>query len=252
MSSDPFALSTVVPFSEGNDSSAPERLFAAYSSTAGLCILDPEYRYVWINHKFAEMNGKTASEHFGKTVRDIVGDLADVIEPYLRRAFATNQPILNVELSAIHPVQETAFHWTQYFFPLKDAEGELTRIGMVVAEIAEKKTLQNAVQDLDGKLRKQMERLQAMLDVSGLLSSNWDVPLVFPMVSAHLRRLLHHELASFVLYNPESHELQRHAVDFPLSKGLLSTTPISAKNTPAERALQAHDDYLLQGGIAGL
>ena len=108
----------------------------------------------------------------------------------------------------------------------------------MVTETAETKNLQNAVQDLNGKLRNEVERLQAMSDVSGLLASNWDVPLVFPTVSAHIRRVLHHELASLVVYNAEKHELVRQAVDFPLSKGFLATTPISARSTPAERALR--------------
>jgi formate hydrogenlyase transcriptional activator len=106
-----------------------------------------------------------------------------------------------------------------------------------MTEISGKK-VPEAVRDLDDKLRKEMNRLQVLTDINALLSSNWDVPLVFPTVSSHIRRVLQQELASFVLYNPEKHELVRHAIDFPLSKGLIARSPVSAKNNPAETALQ--------------
>jgi hypothetical protein len=215
-----------------------EPLFEAYSSTAGLCILDSEYRYIWINHKLADMNGMPAIEHIGKSVREALDELADAIEPHLERLFHTGEPILNAELSAPRPGKKTAVCWMQHFFPLRDAAGKVTRVGMVVTE-THAGGLHKVVRDLSGKLRKEMDRLQVFSDVSGLLSSNWDVPLVFPMVSARIRRVLHHELASFVLYDAETQALVRQSIDFPLSKGPVLTAPLTAKNSPVEGALKA-------------
>jgi formate hydrogenlyase transcriptional activator len=83
-----------------------------------------------------------------------------------------------------------------------------------------------------------MDRLQSLLDITSLLSSNWDVPAVFPMISARIRRVLQQELASFALYDDETGTLVRQAIDFPLSKGLLSIAPMNAKNSPAGHSLQ--------------
>lgn len=213
-------------------------LLDSYSSSAGLCILDLEHRYIWINRQLAEMNGVPAPEHIGKTVREVLGGLSDAIEPLLERVYATGEPILNSGLAAAHPATKTAVHWTQHFFPLKDSSGKVTRIGVVVTETPARE-LHKLVRDLDGKLRKEMARVQVFNDVRGLLSSNWDVPLVFPMLSARIRRLLHHELASFVLYDAATHELIRQSIDFPLSKGVILNSPLTAKNSPAERALKA-------------
>jgi hypothetical protein len=49
-------------------------------------------------------------------------------------------------------------------------------------------------------LRQETNRLQMLTDVTSLLSSNWDVAQVFPKVSAHLRRVLYQEFATFALH----------------------------------------------------
>jgi len=91
--------------------------------------------------------------------------------------------------------------------------------------------------DLESKLRREMARLQIVLDVTGLLALNSDVLQVFPKISARVRRLLHQEFASFALHDASTGLLVHQAVDFPLSKGLLSTAQISDSNSPAARAL---------------
>src|ERR1700740_2270980 len=71
--------------------SEPEQLLTAYFSvsSAGLCILDTELRYVAINQTMAEMNGISAAEHLGKTVREVLGDFAEVVEPQFKRVLAS-------------------------------------------------------------------------------------------------------------------------------------------------------------------
>jgi hypothetical protein len=44
-----------------------------------------ESRYLAINNTLAEINRIPAQNHIGKTVREILGDFADVVEPELRR-----------------------------------------------------------------------------------------------------------------------------------------------------------------------
>ena len=48
-----------------------EQLLSAYfrSSTVGLAIVDPELRFLAVNNTLAEINGVSASDHLGKTLR---------------------------------------------------------------------------------------------------------------------------------------------------------------------------------------
>ncbi len=224
----------------------PDRLIAAYfqSSTVGLCTLDVGLRYVTINDALARTHGIPAEQHLGRTVREILGTVADLLEPGFQRAFELGRPILNVEVGPVPPASAETGHRIEHIFPIKDESGTTTRILVVVFEVSEKRKLQTAIKDLDGKLRKEMDRLQSLLDITSLLSSNWDVPAVFPMISARIRRVLRQELASFALYDGESGTLIRQAIDFPLSKGLLSIDPMNAKKTPAGRSLQKRSSII--------
>ena len=218
----------------------PFQLIAAYfkSTTIGICILDKDFRYLSINDTLARMNGLPAADHLGRSVREVMGEAADRIEPQLERVIAEREPILNLERSADIPRRNEAVHWIEHCLPIQDATGSVSRIAVVVVETTERKKLQQAVQSLDKKLHREAERLQTLLDVSSVLSSNADVPQVFSRISARIRRVLHQEFAAYALHEAETGLLVRQALDFPLSKGLISFGPISTVNSPAGHALQ--------------
>ena len=214
-----------------------DELLAAYASTAGIAILDSEYRYLWVNQRLAALNGLQPSEHLGKTVRDVTGQIADEIEPYLQRVFSTGRPILNVEISGAHSAKKTTVHRRAHFFPIKAEANQVVRVGVVVTEIRDAKKLQKEIEDRDRRLRIETNRLEALTEINTLLSSNWDVPQVFPAVSARIRRVLRQEMAGFVGYNAETNEFVQHALDFPLSKGFIAQSPLSAIDSPVQQAL---------------
>jgi formate hydrogenlyase transcriptional activator len=229
----------LIPF-EKNDFEAEGLMEGFFSaSSAGLCILDTELRFVAINSVLASMNGIAVRDHIGKTLREVLGDFADVIEPEMRNVFSTGQPVLNFEVSAIVPSRTEPGHWIEDYFPIRDENGVVTRIGAVVIEITEQKKLKASVNEMSRKLRKQMEELQMLLEVTHLLASNWgNVPEIFPRISALLRRILHHEYSGVQVYDGETGTLKRQVDDLPFGKGLLSTANISLKHSPGGRCLE--------------
>jgi formate hydrogenlyase transcriptional activator len=82
------------------------------------------------------------------------------------------------------------------------------------------------------------KNLQTLGEISGIVAADWDVKQIFPTLSARLRRLLHQEYASYVLHDPSTGLLVRQAFDFPLSKGLLGSTAVSAHNSTLGHAFQ--------------
>jgi len=80
-----------------------------------------------------------------------------------------------------------------------------------------------------------------LLDVIGLVSSNWDLPQVFPRISARIRRVLRQEYASFALHDASSGLLVRQAMDFPLGKGITSDVQIATSGSPSAQVLQARE-----------
>ena len=232
----------LVQFARPEALTEPEKLLAAYfsSSTVGLCILDSETRYLAVNKTLAAMNGIPAADHIGKTMVEILGDAAGAIEPHFRRAFSSGEPVTNIEISANLPTRTATGHWLEHFFPIKNASGTVQRIAIIVIEITKQKELEQSLQHTSARLRKQVDRVQMLLDVSAIMASSWNLPQAFPHISARIRRVLRHEYAGFDLHDANTGLLVRQAQDFPLSKGLLSALPISPDNSPGGLALREH------------
>ena len=217
-----------------------EKLATEYfsSSAVGVCILDDESRYMAINDALARMNGLPASEHLGKKTGEVLGDVADTLEPELRKVLTTGMPV-NFEIRANLPLRSESGHWIEHLVPIPDESGRITRVGVVVVEVTAQKALEVFLHETNKKLDNEIKRLETLLEISRLLSSNWDLPRVFPKISAQIRRLLHQEYASFALHDSSSGLLVRQAMDFPLGKGFISKLPVAAGDSPSAHALEA-------------
>ena len=228
----------LTPFARPEALLDPEKLLAAYfsSSTVGLGILSSDRRFLAINRTLAEINGLPADEHLGKTLPEVLGGLADELEAKLERVLSTREAV-NFEVSGTLPTRTEPGHWIAHYLPISDATGAVTRIGVVVVEVTAQKKLEESVQHLGGRLRKEMDRLQVLLDVSALMSSNWNLRLIFPQVSARIRRVLRQEYAGIELHDAGTGLLIRQVEDFPLGKGLLPLVS-SPSNSPEARSLQ--------------
>ena len=61
----------------------------------GLCYFDRDLRYRYINKWLADMNGLSPELHLGKTIQEIVGEVAVGVTPQLRHVLETGKPILD-------------------------------------------------------------------------------------------------------------------------------------------------------------
>jgi formate hydrogenlyase transcriptional activator len=217
---------------------ASEELLGAYfsASRVGLCTLDAGFRYLAINQTLAAINGVSADAHLGKSVREILGDIAELVEPQLKKIFETRQPVLNLEISSVLPTRTEPGHWIVHYIPLKNAAGEVTQIGVVVVEITDLKNLQESLRDVSETLRQEMKRQHVMMEVSRLLAKS-DVQQAFPQISAYLRRILRQEYAALAVRDEKSGKLVRHAMDFPLRKGPAPAAEFNPGNDPGGKAL---------------
>jgi PAS domain S-box-containing protein len=106
----------------------------------GLAILDRDLRYVRLNHRLAEINGIAVEDHIGRTVREIIPDLADRVEPLFRRVLTTGEPLPDLELSGETTAQPGVERtWIENCYPLKDETGQILGINVVVQEITDRK-----------------------------------------------------------------------------------------------------------------
>ncbi len=115
-----------------------DAFFAA--APALMCIFDDHLRFVQVNEKLAESTGPSVAEHLGKTVREVVPEMVDTLEPMLQSILANGEPILNVEISATTLSQPGVLrYWLASYFPLPGENGQPIGVGGVAVEITDRK-----------------------------------------------------------------------------------------------------------------
>src|SRR5260221_11469324 len=108
--------------------------FAA--SPSGMAMVDPQLRYMKVNQPLADITGGPLQSHIGKTIRETVPQLADILEPLYQEVFATGKPILNFALSGeTNPSPGELRDWQISYFPLMGEAGEPKAGGAIVNEI---------------------------------------------------------------------------------------------------------------------
>jgi formate hydrogenlyase transcriptional activator len=202
----------LIPFISGEPI---DQLLAGYftSSTIGLCILDTEFRYMAVNDTLAHMNGVPAENHLGKSVADVLGNVAGKIEPKLEHVLATGEPVLNFEITGVLPTASAPGHWLETYFPIKDLHGEVKRIGVAVMEITEPRKLDESVRHLTDKLRQKQNRLQMLREIDIALSRHLDLKHMFAAAARCLEKVIPFDLAAMWLYQPEHQTMRAVAID---------------------------------------
>jgi formate hydrogenlyase transcriptional activator len=101
-------------------------------------------------------------------------------------------------------------------------------------------------QSVQQQLKDERDRLSLLLQINNTVVSVLDLHDLLNAVSAALRPLVPHEYASLSLYDPESQRLQIHALDFPVSKGLLQEGLfVPVEGTPTGRALMTRQPVFI-------
>nr|MCU0537170.1 PAS domain S-box protein [Hydrococcus sp. Prado102] len=120
----------------------------------GLCFIDTDLRFVRINEQLAQINGLPASEHIGRTLREIIPEMADDLEPLYRQVIESGEPILNLEVSGTNRAQPGVVRdWLVSYYPLKDGEERVLGVNVMVQEITESKKAAIALYESENKLR---------------------------------------------------------------------------------------------------
>ena len=116
-------------------------------SPVGLCFMDTNYRYVRINEHMADINGLPVGAHIGRTLREVIPDLADGIMEFYRPIYERGVPVLNAELHGAAPTSPSVQrHWLANFFPFRSETGEITGLIAAVMDVTQLKQAQLALQ----------------------------------------------------------------------------------------------------------
>ena len=111
----------------------------------GLAFIDRDLRFQRVNPALAAINGVPVEGHLGRTVSEVVPQLAPVLEPLFRRVLETGEPVAEIELSGettAHPGQRRS--WLASYYPVRTDQGHVLGIGAVVVDISERRQTEDA------------------------------------------------------------------------------------------------------------
>ena len=151
-----------------------DAVFAA--APVGLAFMDTEYRYVRVNEALAALNGHPVEEHFGRTLREVLGDqLADEIEPLHRQVLETGEPILDLDIERAMPgAPDDARHWLISYYPVLDVDDHKIGVGVVITDVSEREQARAAAERAGARLAVLAEASQTLastLDYESTLAS---------------------------------------------------------------------------------
>lgn len=147
------------------------------SATVGMCVVDSQLRFVRVNETLAEIDGLPVEKYAGKTLREVVPNLALAIEPLYQQVLATGQPVLNREVRGEVPSKPgVTRYWLVSYFPI---QGELDcayGVGTVVVEISERKQLELALEASKAKLNDILNNaVAAITSMRVFAGGSWEI-----------------------------------------------------------------------------
>ena len=125
-----------------------------YSTTPiGLCSIDLDFRFVRINEHLANINGVSIADHIGRTIRDVLPDVADQLEPMHRRVIASREPIVNREVSGTTSEQPNVVRdWLVSYYPKMLPDDRVIGINCMVQEITDRKKILATLEERNQEL----------------------------------------------------------------------------------------------------
>jgi two-component system, cell cycle sensor histidine kinase and response regulator CckA len=185
------SLELMVRESEARSRQQLAEIEAIYANVpVGLCVVDSDLRFVRINERLAEINGMSIAQHLGRTVREVLPNLVEELEPLFRSVLETGRPIFQREVCGTTPAQPgVERNWIADYGPLKEGD-KVIAVNAVVIEVTEQRRTQKALQMSE-------ERLRIALEGNSEGVWDWDIrkgPAVF---NAGYSRMLGYEPEEF-------------------------------------------------------
>jgi len=144
-----------------------ERLFAF--APIGLCYYDMDLRYRYLNQWLARINGVQVEACLGKTLEEMVPELATKVVPRLRHVVETGEAIIDGEIEVeTLPHPGGSRHFRHSYYPDKSKDGTVVGVCCVVQDITAQKEAELELV----KRSKQLEHLALYDTLSGLGNRN--------------------------------------------------------------------------------
>ena len=113
-------------------------------SGVGVVVFDADLRYIFANEVAAEINGRPVADHVGRTIHEVVPDIAVALDPVLRDVLARNEPLLNAEATGETPgAPGRRRYWHTSYIPFTSPQRPGERLlAVVFVEVTDQRRAQ--------------------------------------------------------------------------------------------------------------
>jgi PAS domain S-box-containing protein len=133
------------------------QLQAVYDGApVGLAFLDRNLRYMNLNRRLANMNGRPIEEHLGRTVAEMIPELYPQVEPFIRRALA-GEAIPGIEITKPATGPNTEKTILLSYEPARDEAGEVVGVSVALVDLTPVKRAEEARHETEQHFRHMME-----------------------------------------------------------------------------------------------
>ena len=141
------------------------------ASPIALALFDRELRFLYANEAQAKINGVPLSEHWGRTLWEVMPQIAPNFAPILSRVIETQEPFLNVKFSG--EVRPGVFRSTiGNHYPVCLPSGEAIGVGVAVMDVTDLALTQQELMESEARFRTLADNISQfawMADESGAL-----------------------------------------------------------------------------------
>ncbi|MDJ0973286.1 MAG: response regulator [Planctomycetota bacterium] len=161
-----------------------EQLYA--TAPIGLALNDTDLRYLRINEMLAALNGAPVEAHLGRTLRQVIPELAPMAEPLMKGVVETGEAVLGHEIRATppgDPASEGTYLLNVY--PLFDEAGRVRAISTVVQDLTPQKAAEEERLRFEAKLQ-HAQKLESLGVLAGGIAHDFNNLLVGMLGNAEL------------------------------------------------------------------
>ncbi|MCH6546552.1 MAG: PAS domain S-box protein, partial [Deltaproteobacteria bacterium] len=135
----------------------------------GLCHMDRDLRYLRCNEKLAEINGIPAKDHIGRTLREIVPEIAETMESVYHHVIESGNPVVDVVATGATAADpQKVRHFSACYYPVKSEDGVVQGVSSIVQDITERKEADETLREAHNQLDRRVEERTKELAVTNL------------------------------------------------------------------------------------
>jgi PAS domain S-box-containing protein len=115
----------------------------------GVALVDGDARYMYINDYLAQLNGRPASEHVGKPLREVIPpEVAEYMEGLINTVYESGKPLLGIPGEAESPMYPGEVRrFEAGLYPLNGADGRKIGVGVILSDVTDHRRGERREQD---------------------------------------------------------------------------------------------------------